>query len=945
MKAPRIRGLLCAAALVVALPAYAVDYYVNNATGSDSSSGTSPQTPWATFNNVVGHSFSPGDTLNLATGCTWNQQMDLFGVGTPDSPIIVRPYGPNASGNQGSGPMAVISRNDQAGDHCIYLHNPNNWQIVGLELAEADTALYVAADNNAVNNSGLLIDRCYFLNCAVSASAQTPSSGIYIGQAGGLTSPTSYLAGIQINGNLFNHCSAAWWINANDDGYDSVFQMNIQNNYVENQPSQSYATRSTGTLIQDNWFQNCATVGITLGGDTVVTTGFTTNMAFVNNVFDVVPDKGANDQTAVDEEIATTNQTYVGNVFYDTAGAAVEEVDIHGAGYGSAGSFFDGNLFYQNGWSATGIPDAVGSVEISGDTLTGTLSNNLYFEPVSGLLFIHGLASWSQSNNLSISNPGGLFNAALGFGDAQGANQWSYETWAPGMGWSAVSGGASYNDSDYAWPALQYGDATTGWITNLDMSPPADGSAWIARVWTAPAAGTISIRGFVHNAYFPFHGSHTGVTAQISAWSSPSAQATVLWGGDTGQPINANGYMTDLDGIAVTAGERIAFAVNNGGSGSTENSAVSWNPTIYFSSNTPPQVSITQGAGLSVANGSAAVTLAASSAGSSFQWYLNGVSIPGATGSSLQVTPTAASAGDYSVIVSNPAGTATADAGTLAVTTNAWLVNLSARAYSGPGANQLIAGLATTGPAEKSLLLRGDGPALAHFGITDFLADPVLTLSSSGTTVDSATGWGTSLSPVFQQVGAFALTQGSDDTALVESVPPGSYTAQVAPRSSQGGVALAEVYDADNGAPANRLTNLSARAQVGAGSKVLIGGFTISGTTPLTMVIRGDGPALAAFGLSGVLSSPTLTLSNATGTLATNTRWGNAPALGGAATGDMVVQPLTEALSARVQAFQLPQGSGDSGMVATLPPGSYTVSVSGAGGTTGIALVEIYELR
>ncbi len=937
-----IRTIICCAALLVAGRAFAADYYVNNDTGSDSNPGTSPGAPWSTFANAASHSFSPGDTLNLATGCTWNEELDLYGAGTTGRPITVQPYGSNSSGNQSSGSMAVISRNGNAGDYCIYVHNPNHWQIVGLELAHAEDAVYVAADNNAANNSGLLVYKCYFHDCSVSSSVQTPSSGIYIGAPGTLTSPATYLSGIQISCNLFNNCSAAWWLNASNDGYDSVFQMNMQNNFVENQPSQSYATRSTGTLIQDNWFQNCATTELTTGGDTVVTTGLTTNMAFVNNVFDVVPDVGAHDQTGVDEEIATTNQAYFGNVFYDTAGSGVEIADIHGAGFGSTGSFFDGNLFYENGWSATGVPDAVGTYEESGDTLTGSLNNNLYYEPDSGLLFVHGLASFSQSNNISISNPGGVFNAALGFGSSQGANQWSYETWILGEGWSNLGGAASENDSDYAWPQLQFGDANSGWITDLDMCPSVDSNGWVARVWTAPASGTISIRGFVQNAYFPNQGTPTGVNAKISGWSSAGGTETVLWGGSTGEPINGMGYPTDLDGIAVTAGELIAFAVGNGGSGSNSNAAVSWNPTIYFTGTNAPTVSITQGVGPAVANGSAPITLTATSIGSSLQWLLNGVPIPGATGPTLEVVPTAANEGDYSVIATNPSGTAGADAGTLTVATDAWLDNLSARAYSEPGANQLIAGFVTAGSSDKLLLIRGDGPALENFGIADFLGDPALTLFSNATPLASTTGWSASLAPAFQQVGAFALTPGSNDTALLETVNPGPYTAQVVSRTGQSGVALAEVFDADGGAPANRLVNLSARAFSGPGFGVLIGGFVIAGTTPLTVVVRGDGPVLTSFGLSGVLTDTTLTLSSSSGTIATNSGWGNAATLGSAA---IVVQPLTAALSARVHAFALPPASADSGMVVTLPPGAYTAGVSGTGGASGVALVEIYELR
>jgi hypothetical protein len=138
--------------------------------------------------------------------------------------------------------------------------------------------------------------------------------------------------------------------------------------------------------------------------------------------------------------------------------------------------------------------------------------------------------------------------------------------------------------------------------------------------------------------------------------------------------------------------------------------------------------------------------------------------------------------------------------------------------------------------------------------------------------------------------------------------------------------------------------NISARAFVGTGGNILIGGFVIGGNTPQTVIIRGDGPALTGFGLAGALSNATLTLSSGNGTVATNNGWNNAPAIGGAANG-ITVQPLTAALSAKVGAFVLTAGSNDSAIVATLPPGAYTAQVTGANGSTGVGLVEIYELR
>jgi sugar lactone lactonase YvrE len=281
---------------------------------------------------------------------------------------------------------------------------------------------------------------------------------------------------------------------------------------------------------------------------------------------------------------------------------------------------------------------------------------------------------------------------------------------------------------------------------------------------------------------------------------------------------------------------------------------------------------------------------------------------------------------------------------------NAWLSNLSARALVQGGQNLLIAGFVTTGPGDKSVLIRADGPALAAFGIANFLSDPQLTLlDSAGATVATAISWSPGLSPTFAQLGAFSLAPGSHDAALLETLSPGNYTAEVGSSSSKIGVAIAEIYDADSTAPTNRLVNISARALVGTSANVLIGGFVIGGTADETVLIRGSGPALAAFGLSGTLAAPVLTLLNSAGAIiATNAGWGNPCTLGSGAVpsgpGATTVEAATPSVFTKVGAFSLATDSADSAMVITLPPGIYTAEVSGANGGTGIGLVEIYEV-
>jgi sugar lactone lactonase YvrE len=365
-------------------------------------------------------------------------------------------------------------------------------------------------------------------------------------------------------------------------------------------------------------------------------------------------------------------------------------------------------------------------------------------------------------------------------------------------------------------------------------------------------------------------------------------------------------------------------------------SAVSGGATLTVTS--PP--AITAGPQGQTVNAGANVTLTATVTGAAgYQWQLNGAALPGATGASLSLPSIGTlQAGNYTVVATNAAGSVTSAPATVAVNWSARLVNLSARAGVTAGSGALITGFSVEGPAAKSILLRAVGPGLAAapFDVAGALADPRLTLvNSAGTALSSSAAWGggAALAQVFSQVGAFPLAANSADAAAVVALSGGAYTVQVGGVGNTTGVALAEIYDADTGSPPSRLANTSARAVVGTGASVLVAGFVIAGTTSETVLIRADGPALAAspFNLSGTLAKPVLTVQDSSANvLATNSGWGGGAALSG--------------VFALVGAFPLASGSSDAALVVTLPPGAYTATVSGAGATTGIALVEVYEV-
>ncbi len=255
------------------------------------------------------------------------------------------------------------------------------------------------------------------------------------------------------------------------------------------------------------------------------------------------------------------------------------------------------------------------------------------------------------------------------------------------------------------------------------------------------------------------------------------------------------------------------------------------------------------------------------------------------------------------------------------------LVNIAARVLLGGAAGTPISGFVLGGTGTKQMLVRAVGPTLASFSVSGALADPRLSLVNGSTIVESNDNWLAIDAAIMAGVGAFTLPAASKDAALVATLSPGAYTAPVTASDRGSGVTLLEVYDASTLGTIS-LVNASTRAFVGTGDAVLIPGFVISGTGTLRLLIRAIGPALARFGLDGVLADPTITLYRGSTLLASNDNW---------FTADSEIMTATGA-------FALPPGSKDSALLATLSAGAYTAVVSGVGNITGTALVELYVI-
>ena len=336
------------------------------------------------------------------------------------------------------------------------------------------------------------------------------------------------------------------------------------------------------------------------------------------------------------------------------------------------------------------------------------------------------------------------------------------------------------------------------------------------------------------------------------------------------------------------------------------------------------------------------------------EWRRNSVVVPGATSSTLVLNNvSAADAGTYVAYAENSIGQRVSQSATLEVvtadaTSAGRLVNLSILTVAGAGPRILTMG-AVIGPFDSSatmpLVIRGVGPTLAQapFNVAGVLPDPVMTFFAQGnsTPIDSNDNWGGSaaLSETFNAVGAFALPANSLDSAIVRAAPgvaPGGYTVQVTGKGDESGTVIAEIYDATSGprtANTPRLINLSTLAEIDAGSDLAVG-FVLTGQTARTVLVRGVGPSLSRFNVSGAMEDPRLELfnNNTQQRILVNDDW----------SGNLEISSTANS----VGAFPLVGGSSkDASMLVTLPPGAYSARISGVNNTGGTAIVEVYEVR
>jgi hypothetical protein len=237
--------------------------------------------------------------------------------------------------------------------------------------------------------------------------------------------------------------------------------------------------------------------------------------------------------------------------------------------------------------------------------------------------------------------------------------------------------------------------------------------------------------------------------------------------------------------------------------------------------------------------------------------------------------------------------------------------------------------LIATGTESKTVIIRAIGPTLSEFGVPGALADPTLELYQDNTLLFSNDDWRNSTQQAEIESSGFAPNNDAESAIIWALTPGENYTAVMRGKNGQTGIGVVEAFDLDRTA-ASKLANISTRGFVDVDDNVMIAGLIVmtpTGGPNLNILVRALGPTLGDSGVPGVLANPTLDLVNSSGTvIRSNDNW-------------------KDSQRAEIEATGLaPTHDQESALLQAVAPGAYTAIVRGNGRTTGVGLVEVYNI-
>ena len=506
--------------------------------------------------------FQPGDQILLKSGDTFTTEMFVDGSGTPSSYLTVASYG--------SGAMPIISGNDDDTSVAMNLYDDSYVEIEGLAVEDAGTGILI---DDATNQTGYR-----FLNLYLSGDGSGIQSLTGVGTASNVlvqdvtgasntlgcqVSPdcpgsTLLLAGVSnvIVDRLFTYSNCAATLFGVGGAASDILVENSESLYDGDCDDDE---GSTADFLED-----------------------ASNVTYVNDIIADVPEEWI-DESGIDIEPNTGPDSGInieGDYIADNAGPGIEIIDHP---YPITNVNISGNVLWDNGANYVHIPvfqAPFGQIWTDSWTLgnpeaTGSITDNLYDAPTGTggfeqSQFYANFNDFTQSDNIDASGPDDVWYAANGFScSVQGANQWSFQSSVDGSTWKNLSGCVWANALDEEW---SNGGTSSGFVSNFEELPPTTTTSWVARSWTAPASGSVSIRGM---ALMSDPTCSSGATLEITE----NGSSTPIWGPETIPAGDDAGINTNLDAVNVNAGDVLHFAVQGDGSSQCR---VSWTPSVGY---------------------------------------------------------------------------------------------------------------------------------------------------------------------------------------------------------------------------------------------------------------------------------------------------------------------------------------------------------------------------
>ncbi|MCC2031581.1 hypothetical protein [Microbacterium allomyrinae] len=562
-----IAGLLLGG-LAVTPPAVAADssYYVDNRTSADCSDtgpGTSPDAPWCTFAPAAALTLGPGESLLLARGAAWSEQLSVGLHGSATQPATIGAYG------TGDDPRIL----DNSTGIGINLTDPNHAVVTGLEIGEEPAAgerklayglmaTFTTVGNEDFTLTGLNVHDTWQIGMLVRSTAtqsvaQTALTGLTFSDI----RTTGNAQGIAITGQgtitdlpanptpetdiskVFRDVLVDRYYSIDDDAnqeLDRVSELGV--------PCVALTIQVSSDVVVRNSVLDNAAACRTAVGTTALFLGVVDDVLLANNVIVNTPNTMNPDMVAIDFEARTSDVTLAGNYFADNYGGAVEYLAIHGSNDYSLGHLTTGNVFVRNGRTHL-IPNPGGGAISqlgNGPIVEATITDNLSYEPF-GFLSAHAggsLSGFTSSNNIPVDTAEDLFPALAQFG----GDAWGYQSGA----------GATWTDLSYDADSATYTGAGTT-IDRFTLTPSTATGAGLT--WTAPVDGVVSLRGYP----LAYEG-----TAAVAVTHNG---ATV-----TAADVGTSGVAVTTDGLTVAAGDVLRFSVAPGAG------TVSWAPSIAYTS-------------------------------------------------------------------------------------------------------------------------------------------------------------------------------------------------------------------------------------------------------------------------------------------------------------------------------------------------------------------------